>query len=115
MKCTSELIEAGSIYEWQVTVWDGNNQQSTSPWSKFAVGPKSKEFTSKWITNHVDMASWSRGDASAFWNNKNAKAQQKACDNWNVRKQLPIFRARLPVLKHVQTALLVVSGLDSFI
>ena len=114
VKCASESIEVGSIYEWRVTVWDGNNQQSTSSWSKFAVGPESEEFTSKWITHPVDMASWSKGDAGAFWNDKNLKAQQKACDNWNKRKQLPIFRARLPVVNDVQTALLVVSGLGSF-
>ena len=114
VKCTSKLIEVGFILEWQVMVWDGNNKQSTSEWSKFAVGPESDDFTSKWITHPVDMASWSKGDASAFWMDKNVKAQEVACANWNARKQLPLFRAKLPVLENVQTALLVVSGLGSF-
>eukprot|EP00804_Cyclotella_cryptica_P006835 CCRYP_010958-RA/>CCRYP_010958-RA protein AED:0.06 eAED:0.06 QI:146/1/1/1/1/0.87/8/1857/795 len=114
VKCTSKLIEAGSILEWKVMVWDASNRQSSSEWTKFAVGPENDEWTAKWITHPVDMNSWSKGDAGAFWLDKNIEAQEVACDNWNKRKQLPIFRAQVPHLEKVRTALLVVSGLGSF-
>jgi hypothetical protein len=114
VKCTSQFLQVGEIYEWQVLLWDSNHKSTTSQWSKFGIGPKSDEFTSKWITHPTDMKSWSKGDSSAYWHDKNLKAQEVACSNWKKRAQLPIFRAKFPILQNVQSAMLIVSGLGSF-
>jgi hypothetical protein len=120
VKCTSKFLQVGSIYEWKVILWDSHDKSSSKTdddWSKFGIGPKSDEFTSKWIAHPTDMSSWSNGDASAYWYDKNIKGQEVACANWKKRQQLPLFRVKFPSYKlegEVQSALLVVSGLGSF-
>ncbi|EED93166.1 predicted protein [Thalassiosira pseudonana CCMP1335] len=115
-----DSMEVGSIVEWSVTAWDFSDKPTRSSWSKFAIGPKNEEWEAKWVSHPVDIASFDEGDSSAFWVNGD-DAQQLACDNWMRRKQLPLFRAKLPALDDVNsgedkviTALLVVSGLGSF-
>ena len=118
-QCT--LTEPGSIIEWSVTVWDShpNNPKYTSAWTKFAIGPKHNEWIGQWISHPIDIENWSTTDSAAFWGNNKLGHQDIACENWEKRSQLPIFRAQLPELDvpeddEISSVLLVVSGLGSF-
>ncbi len=118
-------MEIGSVIEWKVTVWDSSHPEgkpSSSDWSKFAVGPSQAEWQGQWISHPVDIESWDKTDASAFWTPTDMKGtpnQRQACRNWEKRSQLPMFRTKMPALDipeddDIATALLVVSGLGSF-
>ena len=119
-------MQIGSVIEWKVTVWDSSQpdaKSSSSDWSKFAVGPSQSEWQGRWISHPVDLQSWDKTDASAFWSPtagmKGTHDQRVACGNWEKRSQLPVFRTKLPTLDiadddDIATALLVVSGLGSF-
>ncbi|KAL7532529.1 hypothetical protein ACHAXR_004689, partial [Thalassiosira sp. AJA248-18] len=120
-----QLLDAGAIIEWRVTVWDSHHDSggrpSSSAWTKFAIGPSHDEWDGQWISHPTDIESWSETDAGAFWGNNKEGHQDTACQNWEKRSQLPIFRAKLSPLNllapdgdEIASALLVVSGLGSF-
>ena len=70
VKYSDTNMQIGSVIEWKVTVWDSSQpdaKSSSSDWSKFAVGPSQSEWQGRWISHPVDLQSWDKTDASAFW------------------------------------------------
>jgi hypothetical protein len=99
----------GQILQWSVTLWDGKQQQSTSAWTKFAVGPGLKDWKGKWMVHPSDMDTFDR--STMRWD-----PNMSECDLWHSRRPLPLFRNKLSIDNNedVASALLLVSGLGSF-
>jgi len=121
--------QIGQILEWNVQIWDATNTASSSSWSKFAVGPQNEQdWQGKWIVHPSDMDTFDT-------TKRNVRLQ---CENWKLRRPLPLFRVVIPsrevgmtassngsnvgvavegsddVVEQIQSALLVISGLGSF-
>jgi len=101
----------GQILSWSVTLWDGSGRESTSQWSKFAVGPDDGEWKGKWMVHPSDMDMFDK--TTAAWKS----AHGIECNMWEMRRPLPLFRTKVSNIardKKIVSALLVVSGLGSF-
>jgi hypothetical protein len=99
---------AGQILQWQVTLWDNQNQKSASQWIKFAVGPEQTDWKGTWVAHPSDMATFDK--TNEVWKKHNE------CDVWKMRRPLPLFRTKIAIKNaaQVSSALLLVSGLGSF-
>eukprot|EP00804_Cyclotella_cryptica_P001607 CCRYP_014947-RC/>CCRYP_014947-RC protein AED:0.04 eAED:0.04 QI:544/1/1/1/0.83/0.57/7/1193/975 len=99
----------GQILQWSVTIWDGKQQESTSAWTKFAVGPTQEDWKGKWVAHPSDMDMFDKST-------KRGKVNDDQCDGWNLRRPLPLFRTKFSIDEkdNVASALLLVSGLGSF-
>jgi hypothetical protein len=108
------LLKPGTMVQWQVAVWDalGNGPFYGEP-SKFAVGPSHDEWHGKWITHPTDYQV-TVGHVRTIRGYINPQMRMHLCDRFKQRRPLPLARAAFKVKKHVQSALLVASGLGSF-
>eukprot|EP00804_Cyclotella_cryptica_P001631 CCRYP_014954-RC/>CCRYP_014954-RC protein AED:0.03 eAED:0.03 QI:528/1/1/1/1/0.8/5/1005/1077 len=99
----------GQILRWSVTIWDGKQQESTSAWTKFAVGPTQEDWKGKWVAHPSDMDTFDKST-------ERGKVNGDRCSGWKLRRPLPLFRTKFSVDKkdNVASALLLVSGLGSF-
>jgi hypothetical protein len=100
----------GQILQWQVTLWDKQQQKSTSEWTKFGVGPEEGGWKAKWIAHPSDMDVFDK--STEAWKKYNTDY----CSAWGLRRPLPLFRSKLSLEKknEIASALLLVSGLGSF-
>jgi hypothetical protein len=110
----------GHILEWMVQVWDNSGKDSSSSWTKFAVGPeKEDDWKGEWIVHPHDMDTF---DATNKLHTKIKRFGdlQSECKNWKKRRPLPLFRMKLSLQElnvkgeQISSALLVISGLGSF-
>ena len=111
------LPTIGWILRWSVTLWDGLGREVTSQWTKFGVGPE-EDWEGTWMVHPFDMDTFDKS-TDVY---KKMKARRGACDLWEMRRPLPLFRTKLSIDKKesmkegggIASALLLVSGLGSF-
>jgi hypothetical protein len=106
------LPAVGKILHWSVTLWDGQDEERTSAWSKFAVGPDHNDWKGKWMAHPSDIDAFDRNTDRGKINANN----DFNCTGWKLRRPLPLFRTKLSINNNedVVSALLVISGLGSF-
>ena len=111
----------GHILEWMVQVWDNNDKDCASSWTKFAVGPDKDDWIGKWIVHPHDMLTFDT-TSKLHTKLKIFGDLRSECRNWKKRRPLPLFRMKLlaeewhPIETEqtISSALLVISGLGSF-